>query len=452
MTAVSADLPNCAGAASTERDHVIQGWTRTAHHRTQMDAVGAAPGFFCDEAVIGTNSIGMAASTRGAVLVRGFEHYADAFTHITCASRAVVDPFTGQVLGVVNMTIADPAPWQLMTAPVGRVDHETHQRLLDEAGSKSVALYKTFLQARRRAKGPLAAVDGSSFYANAAGSRLVASSDRAALWAWAQRCVRQSAGSTPPLQLPFGTATAECEAIHDGTQLIGAVIRFAGVPADALAGGHSGWGRLTDAERSVAELVAAGYTNREAATTLFLSPHTVDYHLRHIFRKLDIESRIQLARIVEQNQYATSTDAADTVRAIIQDGYGGVDELSLGEVARPEPAEDEVLVRVRAASVHPDVWHVVTGRPAVLRLMGAGVRRPKDRVPGTDVAGVVESVGAAVTRFRPGDEVLRRDDPRHPVAQRRRVRRVRHRARGRALRSSQPGSASRKLPRCPPPG
>ena len=312
MTSVSADLPDLRSALLLidRRVHVIQRWTSTAHTALQMDAVGAAPGFFCDEAVIGTNSIGMAASTRGAVLVRGFEHYADAFTHITCASRAVLDPFTGQVLGVVNMTIADPAPWQLMSALVGRVVHETHQRLLDEAGSKSVALYNTFLQARRRAKGPLAAVDGSSFYANTAASRLVASSDREALWAWAQRCVRQGAGPTPPLQLPFGTATAECEAIHDGTQLIGAVVRFAAAPPDALDGGHSGWDRLTDAERGVAELVAAGYTNREAATTLFLSPHTVDYHLRHIFRKLDIDSRIQLARIVEQNlsHHATSTD------------------------------------------------------------------------------------------------------------------------------------------------
>ena len=49
---------------------------------------------------------------------------------------------------------------------------------------------------------------------------------------------------------------------------------------------------------------------------------------------------------------------------------------------------NEVLVRVRAASVHPDVWHVVTGRPYVLRLMGAGVFRPKNPVPGTDVAGL----------------------------------------------------------------
>jgi NADPH:quinone reductase-like Zn-dependent oxidoreductase len=65
-----------------------------------------------------------------------------------------------------------------------------------------------------------------------------------------------------------------------------------------------------------------------------------------------------------------------------------------------------VRVRVRAASVHPDAWHMVSGRPYVLRVMGAGLRRPKNRVPGTDVAGVVESVGRNVTRFRPGDEVF----------------------------------------------
>lgn len=94
------------------------------------------------------------------------------------------------------------------------------------------------------------------------------------------------------------------------------------------------------------------------------------------------------------------------MRAIVQGRYGSVDDLSLSDVPRPDPAEDEVLVRVRAASVHPDVWHVVAGRPAVLRLMGSGVRRPRERVPGTDVAGVVESVGSAVTRFEPGDEVF----------------------------------------------
>ena len=94
------------------------------------------------------------------------------------------------------------------------------------------------------------------------------------------------------------------------------------------------------------------------------------------------------------------------MRAILQSGYGSVDELQLGEIARPEPADDEVLMRVRAASVHPDVWHVVAGQPVVLRIMGSGIRRPRERVPGTDAAGVVVSVGSAVSRFRAGDEVF----------------------------------------------
>jgi DNA-binding CsgD family transcriptional regulator len=66
-----------------------------------------------------------------------------------------------------------------------------------------------------------------------------------------------------------------------------------------------GWASLTDAERMLAELVGTGLTNKEAAAHLFISRHTVDAHLRHIFRKLDISSRVQLARIV-----ATSTVAA----------------------------------------------------------------------------------------------------------------------------------------------
>ncbi len=95
------------------------------------------------------------------------------------------------------------------------------------------------------------------------------------------------------------------------------------------------------------------------------------------------------------------------MKAIVQDKYGSPDDvLKLREINQPVVADDEVLVCVRAASVHPDVWHVVTGRPYVLRLMGAGVLKPKNPVPGTDVAGLVESVGKDVTRFRPGDEVF----------------------------------------------
>lgn len=95
------------------------------------------------------------------------------------------------------------------------------------------------------------------------------------------------------------------------------------------------------------------------------------------------------------------------MKAVVQDAYGPPDQvLKTHEITMPSIGENDVLVRVRAASVHPDVWHVVTGNPYVARMMGNGVRRPTRSVPGTDLAGVVESVGAKVTRLKPGDEVF----------------------------------------------
>jgi NADPH:quinone reductase-like Zn-dependent oxidoreductase len=95
------------------------------------------------------------------------------------------------------------------------------------------------------------------------------------------------------------------------------------------------------------------------------------------------------------------------MKAVVQRAYGAPDEvLAVQEVDRPAIGDNDVLVRVRAASVHVDVWHVVTGRPYLLRLAGNGLRKPKRRVPGTDLAGVVEAVGKAVTRFGPGAAVF----------------------------------------------
>lgn len=95
------------------------------------------------------------------------------------------------------------------------------------------------------------------------------------------------------------------------------------------------------------------------------------------------------------------------MQAIVQDRYGPPElMLRLAEIDPPAALPGEVLIRVRAASVHPDVWHVVTGRPFILRLMGSGLRRPNRRVPGTDMAGTVEAAGRDVTRFQAGDEVF----------------------------------------------
>jgi len=95
------------------------------------------------------------------------------------------------------------------------------------------------------------------------------------------------------------------------------------------------------------------------------------------------------------------------MRAVVQDRYGPAERvLRVEDVPTPRPGEGEVLVRVHAAAMHPDIWHVVTGLPYAIRLMGAGVRRPRVRIPGTDLAGVVEAVGPGVERFAEGDEVF----------------------------------------------
>jgi NADPH:quinone reductase-like Zn-dependent oxidoreductase len=94
-----------------------------------------------------------------------------------------------------------------------------------------------------------------------------------------------------------------------------------------------------------------------------------------------------------------------TMRAVVQGAYGSTDVLELREIDRPQPGDDEVLVRVYAAGVGPDVWHLMAGEPYMVRL-AFGLRRPRRPVPGWDGAGRVEAVGAKVTGFKPGDEVF----------------------------------------------
>ena len=93
------------------------------------------------------------------------------------------------------------------------------------------------------------------------------------------------------------------------------------------------------------------------------------------------------------------------MRAAVRDRYGPPDVVELRESAKPEAADGEVLVRVRATSVNPADWYEVSGTPYFGRIAG-GLRRPKSSRLGTDFAGTVEAVGKDVTQFRPGDEVF----------------------------------------------
>ena len=93
------------------------------------------------------------------------------------------------------------------------------------------------------------------------------------------------------------------------------------------------------------------------------------------------------------------------MKAIVRDNYGPPDVLELEDLSKPEPGGDGVLLRVHATSVNPADGHILRGDPYVSRLQ-LGLREPKDRVLGCDVAGRVETVGESVTMLRPGDEVF----------------------------------------------
>lgn len=110
--------------------------------------------------------------------------------------------------------------------------------------------------------------------------------------------------------------------------------------------------------------------------------------------------------------YATSTNncdqlgnvQGDKMKAVVYCDYGTSEVLKVMDIAKPVPNDNQVLVRVRAASVNPYDWHFIRGTPYIMRL-GVGLRKPKDTRLGVDFAGTVEAVGKNVTEFKPGDEV-----------------------------------------------
>jgi NADPH:quinone reductase-like Zn-dependent oxidoreductase len=95
----------------------------------------------------------------------------------------------------------------------------------------------------------------------------------------------------------------------------------------------------------------------------------------------------------------------ERMKAMVYERYGPPDVLSLVDIEQPVPGDHQVLVKVHAAAVNPYDWHQLTGTPYLMR-PSSGLRRPKSRVLGLDLAGTIEAVGHGVTRFRPGDEVF----------------------------------------------
>lgn len=289
-----------------ERGHVID--RRVAHRglRGDLDAIALAPGFVYAEGRIGTNAIGTALAQHAPSMVVGTEHFADAFTPMACAAVPLADPQSGRLIGVIDLTCRARDVSPLMLSLARRGAHEIEQRLIDDKGIAERVLLQHFLQRRRGAKGPLVFVSGQRMITNGAADHFVSPDDAAVLWEQATRLLANDRAGGSDLILTGGATVAlACEPVFDGGTLLGALVRLrpintkegesAAQPANRKKTGMTG---LTDTEQSVAALATQGLTNREVAERLFMSRYTVDSHLRSIYRKLGVNSRLALTRVV----------------------------------------------------------------------------------------------------------------------------------------------------------
>jgi DNA-binding CsgD family transcriptional regulator len=182
-----------------------------------------------------------------------------------------------------------------------RAAREIEMRLVDDAGLSERLMLHRFLQQRRRAKGPLVFLTEAIMITNAAADRLIEAADEPRLRESAARARR--GGDDSRVVLTSGVSVSiECEPLVDAGERVGHLLKIKPIsvgrgdahPRD----GHPtfGWESLTDTEHTVIALVADGLTNREAGERLFLSHHTVGFHLRSIFCKLGVNSRVELTR------------------------------------------------------------------------------------------------------------------------------------------------------------
>ncbi|WP_210422625.1 NAD(P)-dependent alcohol dehydrogenase [Cryobacterium sp. BB307] len=108
----------------------------------------------------------------------------------------------------------------------------------------------------------------------------------------------------------------------------------------------------------------------------------------------------------KKNQSASERSEQRMMKAATQDRYGDAEVIQISTVPVPNVGDEDVLLKVHAAGVHPGDWHLMTGKPYLMRLFGVGFRRPKEQTRGSDVSGTVVAVGSGVTEFAVGDEVF----------------------------------------------
>jgi DNA-binding CsgD family transcriptional regulator len=283
------------------RGHVVDRRVSEAWLADRLDRVLLAPGYVYAEDAVGTNGIGTSLVERGPVSVDGDEHFADALTAVAGSAAPIADPESGQMVGAVDLTCLATQASPLMLPLATWAARDIEQRLIEDTGLAERLLLHRFLQRRRGARGPFVLLTERRMVANAAADRLLAPEDDSALRRCAVRLRSGDRSENVMLELSrAGMVSLRAEPLPDGGSRDGILLRLTPVagsdrrrPEDVAT---VGWDSLTGAERSVVELVAQGLTNREAAERLFLSHHTVGFHLRSIFRKLGTKTRVELAR------------------------------------------------------------------------------------------------------------------------------------------------------------
>jgi DNA-binding CsgD family transcriptional regulator len=260
--------------------------------------VHLAPGFVYTEPAVGTNGIGTAIAERRPSFVQGSEHFADALTALACAAAPIVDPRTGHVLGVIDLTCSMRDASPLMLALARRAAREIEERLVDDGAIAERVMMRQFLRKRRGSKHPMVFANQRIILANTAAEGFVRPEDEPLLRRKAEESMATAVFGAFEIALTSGARVAmRCEPILDGGAAVGVVIHL---DAGSEPGSRPllGLGSLTDTERSIANLVAEGLTNRQIAERVFVSRHTVDFHLRSIFRKVGVATRVELAREV----------------------------------------------------------------------------------------------------------------------------------------------------------
>jgi DNA-binding CsgD family transcriptional regulator len=281
-------------------------WSADRASERRLDAMLLCPGFVWSEEHVGTSGIGTALYRRSTTLVGGDEHFSDRLTTIACAGAPVVEDGTGRVLGVIAIIRRARHIDVLMTVVACQAARQIERHLGAHLSARQRLLGDHFARARQHARSAIAVVSPDTMLMNPSAARLLSPDDRAALWEWSLLMAGGDARRAP-LRLRSGVGLeATFDPVHAGQELVGALVRIVDVdrattrPRSRPPGSAArfGWPSLTDAELGVADRVAAGRTNREVAAELFLSPHTVDSHLRHIYTKLGIASRVQLTRLL----------------------------------------------------------------------------------------------------------------------------------------------------------